>query len=87
MAITCRGVRFTKRITFGSFAIDSLRKRKKIARHGLHTLSVATRYTTQEKTAAIFRRYHLFPHEMTSKKRAQKFHTDNVSVPRSGKFL
>ena len=35
-------------------AIDSLRKRKKIARNGWHTLSVAIRYTTQEKTAAIF---------------------------------
>ena len=68
-------------------AIDSLRKRKKIARLGWHTLSVAIRYTTQEKTAAILRRYHLFPREMKSKKRAQKFHTDDVLVPRSGKFL
>ena len=33
------------------------------------------------------RRYHLFPREMKSKKRAQKFHTDDVLVPRSGKFL
>ena len=40
--------------------------------------------TQPEKTAGISRRLHWFPHEMTSKKRVQKFHTDDASVPRSG---
>ena len=35
-----------------------------------------------EKTADILRRHHWFPREMTSEKRAQKFHTDDVSLPR-----
>ena len=38
-----------------------------------------------EKTAVIWRRYHWFPHQMTSEERAQKFHTDDAS-PRSGKW-
>ena len=37
-----------------------------------------------EKTADILRRHHWFPPEMKSEKRAQKFHTDDVSLPRSG---
>ena len=37
-----------------------------------------------EKTADIWRRYHWFPREMTSEKPAQKFHTDDASLPRSG---
>ena len=37
-----------------------------------------------KKTADILRRHHWFPHEMTSEKRAQKFHTDGASLPRSG---
>ena len=32
----------------------------------------------------IWRRYQWFPRQMTSKKRAQKFHTDDASLPRSG---
>ena len=32
----------------------------------------------------ILRRYHWFPREMTSQKRAQKIHTDDVPLPRSG---
>ena len=36
------------------------------------------------KTADIWRRYYWFPRQMTSKKRAQKFHTDDASLPRSG---
>ena len=32
-----------------------------------------------EKTADISRRHHRFPLEMTSEKRAQKFHTDDAS--------
>ena len=37
-----------------------------------------------EKTADIWRRYHWFPHQMTSEKPVQKFHTDDPSLPRSG---
>ena len=37
-----------------------------------------------EKTTDISRRHFRFPHDMTSEKRAQKFHTDDVSLPRSG---
>ena len=37
-----------------------------------------------EKTADIWRRYHWFSRQMTSEKRAQKFHTDDASLPRSG---
>ena len=37
-----------------------------------------------EKTADIWRRYHWFPRQMTSEKRAQKFHTDDSSLSRSG---
>ena len=36
------------------------------------------------KKADISRRYYLFTYEMTSEKRAQKFHTDNASLSRSG---
>ena len=36
------------------------------------------------KKADIWRRYHWFPRQMTSEKRAQKFHADDVSLPRSG---
>ena len=32
----------------------------------------------------ISRHHHWFPLEMTSKERAQKFHTDDVSLPKSG---
>ena len=35
-------------------------------------------------TQAISRRHHWFPGEMTSEKRAQKYHTDGASLPRSG---
>ena len=37
-----------------------------------------------EKTADIWRRYHWSPRQMTSEKRALKFHTDDASLPRSG---
>ena len=37
-----------------------------------------------EKTADIWRRYHCFSRQMRSEKRAQKFHTDDASLPRSG---
>ena len=33
-----------------------------------------------EKTADIWRRYHWFPRQMTSEKRAQIFHTDDASL-------
>ena len=34
-----------------------------------------------EKTADIWRRYHWFSRQMTSEKRAQKFDTDDASLP------
>ena len=37
-----------------------------------------------EKTADTWRRHHWFPRQMTSEKRAQKFHTDDTSLPRFG---
>ena len=37
-----------------------------------------------EKTADILRRQHWFPREMMSEKQAQKFHTDDASLARSG---
>ena len=37
-----------------------------------------------EKTADIWRRYYCFPLQMTSEKRAQKFYTDDASLPISG---
>ena len=37
-----------------------------------------------KKTADTSRRHHLFPRKMTSEKRAQKFHTDDVSLHTSG---
>ena len=36
-----------------------------------------------EKTADIWRRYHWFPRQITSEKRAQKFHTYDASLPRA----
>ena len=35
-------------------------------------------------TQAISRRHHWFPGEMTSEKRAQKFYTEDASLPTSG---
>ena len=37
-----------------------------------------------EKTADISRRHQWFPRELTSEKRALKFHTDDESLPRFG---
>ena len=37
-----------------------------------------------EKRANILRCHHWFPAEMSPEKRAQKFHTDDESLPRSG---
>ena len=37
-----------------------------------------------EKTADIWRHYHWFPCQVTSEKRAQKFRTNDTSLPRSG---
>ena len=39
-----------------------------------------------EKTADIWRRYNWFPRQMTSEKRAQKSHTDEASLLRSGQY-
>ena len=41
-------------------------------------------YKATDIVADILRRHHWFPHEMTSEKRAQKFHIDDVSLPRRG---
>ena len=40
--------------------------------------------TQPEKTADMSWRHHCFPREVTSEKRALKFHTDDASLPRSG---
>ena len=37
--------------------------------------------TKPEKTAEILRRYHWFPREITSEERAEKFHTDDATLP------
>ena len=37
-----------------------------------------------EKTADIWRCYHWFPREKASEKHAQKFHTDDASLPDLG---
>ena len=36
-----------------------------------------------EKTADVWRRYWWFPRQMTCEKQVQKFHTEDVSLPRS----
>ena len=38
----------------------------------------------EKKTADVWRHYHWFPRQMTSEKRAQKFHTDDATLPISG---
>ena len=40
-----------------------------------------------EKTASILRCHHWFSHRMMSEERVQKFHTDNVSQPRSANYF
>ena len=35
-----------------------------------------------EKTAEILRRYYWFPREISSEKRAEKFHNDDATLPR-----
>ena len=48
---------------------------------------VNNKYTPMKvarETADIWRRYHWFSRQMTSEKRAQKFHTDDASLSRSG---
>ena len=40
-----------------------------------------------EKTTDISRRHHWFPSEVTSEKRALKFYTEDVSLPRSGQHF
>ena len=48
-------------------------------------ISMPKQLTRSEKTADILRRHHWVSCEMTSEKRANKFHTDDVLPPRSGK--
>ena len=45
------------------------------------------RFLQPEKTADISRRHGWFPRRMTFEKWVQKFHTDDVSLARSGKCL
>ena len=40
--------------------------------------------TRDLRNLPILQCYRWFPHEMTSEERAQKFHADDVSLPRSG---
>ena len=40
-------------------------------------------FSYPEKTGDIPRRQHWFPREITAEERAQKFHTDDASLPRS----
>ena len=52
---------------------------------GNHLLVLQQHLSQKEKTANISRHHHdWFPREMTSDKQLQKFHTDDVSLPRSG---
>ena len=48
------------------------------------TMLAGSPFQKTEKTADISRLCHWFPCEMTSEKQAQKFHTDEASLPRSG---
>ena len=50
----------------------------------IHAKLIDLRSPKPEKTANISQSHHWFPHEMTCEKRAQKFHTYDVSLPRSG---
>ena len=50
-------------------------------------LQIQMRCKSSLRKSRHFARYHWFPHDMTSEKRAQKFHTDDVSLPRSGKCV
>ena len=49
-----------------------------------YTSVVETFWEACRKTADIWRRYHRFPQQMAPEKRAQKFRTDRVLLPRSG---
>ena len=44
-------------------------------------VSTCSQLNLHEKTADIWWRLHWFPRVMTSEKQAQKFHTDDVSLP------
>ena len=51
---------------------------------GFQVFSWRVSFRSPRKQSTILRRYHCFSREMTSEKRAQKLHTDDVSLPRSG---
>ena len=40
-----------------------------------------------DKAADIWQRHHLFPYEMESEEREQKFYTDDTSLANSGRFF
>ena len=54
---------------------------------GLFASITLSHYKQPEKTADIWRCNHWFLRQMTSEKRAQKFHTDDASPPRSGQCI
>ena len=76
-----RGTRVKDRAKNGSRLISHAIK-PKIPFHGLFLLRNQTE--TLATQANIRRRYHWFPLQMTSQKRAQKFHTGDASLPMSG---
>ena len=58
-------------------------KRKRLLRRLWHPKQWCT--FKPEKTAYILRRHHWCPRQVTSEERGQKFHSDDVSFPWSGK--
>ena len=65
----------------------SERKEEGRGRHGTCEYKNLGHLLQAWETAYIPRRHHLFLLEMTSEKGAQKFHTDNVLLPRYGKCM
>ena len=65
----------------------SERKEEGRGRHGTCEYKNLGHLLQAWETAYISGRHHLFLLEMTSEKRAQKFHTDNVLLPRYGKCM
>ena len=59
-------------------------KKKSISRRGTLFHHVSTANIWVEKTGNISRCYHRSPREMRSEKLAQKFHSDDTSLPRFG---
>ena len=62
-------------------------KKKSISRRGTLFHHVSTAQIWSEKTANISWCYHWSPREMRSEKLVQKFHTDDISLPRLGECV